>query len=386
MQNPTVSFIVPCYKLGHLLPECIRSIVSQTYTDFEVLIMDDCSPDNTAEVAKCFRDLRVKHVRNEQNLGHLRNYNKGISLSRGEYVWLISADDRLRRPYVLERYIQFIESHTTVGYVCCPGIALEDSAETTVLQCGYFGPRDRIFDGRDFIATSLRNAYGLLAPSVMVRKACYEKIGVFPLDMPHQGDWYLWLRWALEYDVGYLSEPMVNYRFHDLNIMKSLLEQRDTVFKDEVGILWRFKSDCEREGFRTVAEQCENALASRYARAAASAVYVDVYSSWRLSTTQCDHALLAGASNPSEYKRLRGKFFAYLANAHWRHGAFGFARLAYLNALRADWRMPRVWLKMLCLKAGLGRTGVALRRLVPGRNQPVSRRKSPDWQDAAERV
>jgi glycosyltransferase involved in cell wall biosynthesis len=57
--------------------------------------MDDCSPDNTPEVARSLQDPRVKHIRNNPNLGHLRNYNKGISLSRVKYVWLISADDYL---------------------------------------------------------------------------------------------------------------------------------------------------------------------------------------------------------------------------------------------------------------------------------------------------
>src|SRR5216684_5652724 len=94
--NPKVSFVIPCYKLAHLLPECVNSILSQTYQDFEVLIMDDCSPDHTPEVARSFRDARVKHIRNEPNLGHLKNYNKGIELARGQYVWLISADDCLR--------------------------------------------------------------------------------------------------------------------------------------------------------------------------------------------------------------------------------------------------------------------------------------------------
>src|SRR6266853_4290713 len=88
---PTVSFIVLCYKLAHLLPECVNSILSQTYFDFEVLIMDDCLPDNTPEVAQSFADPRVRHIRNDPNLGHLRNYNKGIAMAHGKYIWLISA-------------------------------------------------------------------------------------------------------------------------------------------------------------------------------------------------------------------------------------------------------------------------------------------------------
>ena len=99
--DPKVTFIVPCYNLAHVLPECVNSILSQSFSDFEVLIMDDCSPDNTPEVARSFSDARVRHVRNEKNQRHLANYNKGIKLAKGEYVWLISADDRLRKPYVL---------------------------------------------------------------------------------------------------------------------------------------------------------------------------------------------------------------------------------------------------------------------------------------------
>ena len=75
---PKVSFIVPCYKLAHLLQECVTSILEQTYEDFEIFIMDDCSPDSTPDVAKSFTDSRICYVRNEINLGNIKNYNKGI--------------------------------------------------------------------------------------------------------------------------------------------------------------------------------------------------------------------------------------------------------------------------------------------------------------------
>src|SRR6266550_3100148 len=107
--TPIVSFVVPCYKLAHLLRECVDSILCQTFGNLEVLIMDDCSPDKTSEVAQSFRDSRVRYIRNESNLGHLRNYNKGISLTQGKYVWLISADDYLRRAYILEKYVNLLE-------------------------------------------------------------------------------------------------------------------------------------------------------------------------------------------------------------------------------------------------------------------------------------
>ena len=79
--NPLVSFVVPCYKLAHLMPQCVNSILRQSYENYEILIMDNCSPDNTPEVAASFGDPRVKLVRNETNLGHVRNFNKGITLA-----------------------------------------------------------------------------------------------------------------------------------------------------------------------------------------------------------------------------------------------------------------------------------------------------------------
>src|ERR1700687_5683815 len=126
MKRPTISFVIPCYKLAHFLNECVDSILGQTYADYEILIMDDCSPDNTSEVANSFHDPRVKCIRNNDNLGHLRNYNKGIRLSRGRYIWLVSADDRLRHSYALERYVQVMASHPEVGYTFCPGMGLRN--------------------------------------------------------------------------------------------------------------------------------------------------------------------------------------------------------------------------------------------------------------------
>jgi glycosyltransferase involved in cell wall biosynthesis len=198
MHPPTASFIVLCYKLAHLLPECVDSILSQTYTDFEVLIMDDCSPDRTAEVAKSFQDPRVKHIRNDKNLGLLGNQNEGVRLSRCKYVWIISADDYLRRPYILQRYVDLMEKHPNVGYAFCPGIIVENGQETGVQ--GSYGKRDRIVSGHVFLKTLVGGSM-VIAASAMARRECYERISLFPTDitwagarvnMCWAGDWYLW--------------------------------------------------------------------------------------------------------------------------------------------------------------------------------------------------
>jgi glycosyltransferase involved in cell wall biosynthesis len=209
--NPKVTFVVPCYRLAHLLSECVTSILDQTYPDFEVLIMDDCSPDNTPEIAASFTDSRIKHIRNPRNLGHLLNYNKGIAIARGKYIWLISADDTLRQRYALDRYVQLLDAHPNVGYVFSPAVRLRDGQEWETLGYSICWLRDGVFDGRQWLVRLIhRNR--VVAASAMARKECYEKLGTFPLNLPWNGDWYLWCLFALYSDVGYFAEPMVCYR------------------------------------------------------------------------------------------------------------------------------------------------------------------------------
>ena len=270
MHSPTVSFVVPCYKLAHLLPECVGSILGQTYGDFEVLIMDDCSPDHTAEVARSFQDPRVKHIRNDPNLGPLQNYNKGISLSRGKYVWLISADDYLKRPYVLQRYVDLMEANPRVNYTFCPGLVVRNGRETERLGNLAYGDRDRVIAGPRFVETLLHSNL-VLAPAAMARRECYEKISFFPLkpvwggvslDLLWGGDWYLWCVFALQGDVGYFAEPMVCYREHNLSSTSTITkENTENCFSTEIAVRWKIRQEADAAGFQDVSRKCLESVA-----------------------------------------------------------------------------------------------------------------------------
>ena len=250
--------------------------MSQTYGDFEILILDDCSPDNTPEVARSFRDDRVKYIRNERNLGHISNYNKGISLAAGKYVWLISADDLLRTPYVLGRYVELMEPNPRVGYAFCPVMELRTGVSEGVLKSSVLGAEDGVLGGRSFVGILVRRAvrgnsngndrfFSVEAPSVLVRKECYDRLGLFPLELPHAGDRYLWCVFALYYDVGYLAEPMVCYRKHDLNISEAFKKHSpNTIINDDIAVPWLVRQRAEAEGFHSVINSCENAIVEGY--------------------------------------------------------------------------------------------------------------------------
>jgi glycosyltransferase involved in cell wall biosynthesis len=264
--DPKVTFVVPCYKLAHLLSECVSSILDQTYSDFELLIMDDCSPDNTPKIAASFADPRIKHIRNPHNLGHLQNYNKGIATARGKYVWLISADDTLRRRHALERYVQLLDKHPKVGYVFSPAVRLRDGQEWGTLPYSICWHKDDIFDGRKWLAKLIQRNR-IVAASAMARKECYEKLSIFPINLPWNGDWYLWCLFALYSDVGYFAEPMVCYREHDLNITHRLLAEALThCTLADIAMPWIIKPVAERAGFPSLAQECVRSAARAYIR------------------------------------------------------------------------------------------------------------------------
>ena len=348
--NPKVTFIVPCYKLAHLLPDCINSILTQTFGDFEVLIMDDASPDNTPEVAASFTDPRVRHIRNQPNLGHLRNYNKGIGLSRGEYVWLISADDYLHRPYVLQRYVDLMDAHPEVGFVFCPGVKVRNGQEIETLGYSLQGGNDRICNGRKFL-TKLIRANTIVAASGMVRKICYDSISVFPLDMPWGGDWYLWCVFSLAADVGYFAEPMVCYREHDLSMTTKLMKDDvDQCSREDITMPWIIKLKVKEAGYPYLVKACLDSAAHEYSRRIATKRYKSAAPSMTLE--QFEQSLCNSTSDENERRWVRARVYADLADLHyWRHEN-SLAHQFYTLALRTDRRMPSIWIKRLLLAAG----------------------------------
>lgn len=359
--SPTVSFVIPCYKLAHLLSECIQSILAQTYRDYEILIMDDCSPDRTAEVAQSFTDCRVKYFRNEVNLGHLRNYNRGIGLAKGRYVWLISADDRLRMPYALEHYVRTMEAHPNVGYACSAGVEIDEAGrETRVLDDYVRADKDTIFNGRGFIPEILGST-GILAASVMVRKQCYLAVETFPLDLPHQADIYLWCRFALEHDVAYFAEPMIHYRRHAASMLNTFMRERpEVIMADELNVLWRIKRESERLGYRRLARRCQRFLGDRYASYIAATKFRDRASPLRMTRQECIRSIGQSAHSRDECKSVQAEMHAYLGDQYRWHGNDDkHALRCYRYALACRLLMPQVWIKYAVLKSGS--VGIAAR-------------------------
>jgi glycosyltransferase involved in cell wall biosynthesis len=354
MNNPKISFVVPCYRLSHVLAECVESILSQTYTDLEVLIMDDNSPDNTGRVARSFKDCRVKYIHNPENLGHLRNYNKGITLSRGKYVWLISADDYLRQPYILEKYVELMEKYPRVGYTFCPGISVVDGQETNILEYSLYDKQDCIVSGGHFMGKLLNHNF-VVAASVLVRRECYEKISLFPFNdgMEWSGDWYLWCIFALKFDVAYFAEPMVCYRAHNLS-MTTTLARQENLHKcsgGDLAVPLMIRQKAKELGLYKVVEDCLHAVTNEYIRQCKSKKYQT--STWSLSIPQFEESLCRNVENEKERNWIRARVFDGVGDSLWLDGDYLPAKKFYLDSVRKDPRMLKVYAKLLLISLGI---------------------------------
>src|SRR5690606_25904165 len=114
-----VSLFIPVYNTELFIAQTIESVLAQTFTDYELIIVDDCSTDSSYEICKSYadRDPRIKLYRNEQNLGMMPNWNKGISLATGKYFMKLDADDLIHKEFV-ERSFRILEEKEHVGLVC----------------------------------------------------------------------------------------------------------------------------------------------------------------------------------------------------------------------------------------------------------------------------
>lgn len=269
MPSAQVSFVIPCYKLGHYLPECVGSILAQTYPHLDIIILDDQSPDDTEAVARgimaAHPDRQISYIRNPENLGNIRNYNKGIGLASGKYVWILSPDDRLRSSRIVERYVITLEAHADVGFAFCPAHVIKGTEDAGLHRPSRYRPEDAILQGSQLVRDIVDNNFELVSPSVLIRKECYESVTLFPTDMPHRGDSYVWALIAMRCAVAYLCEAMVDYRVHESSMISSLArENMRRIIDDDIAVPWRVKAEAEALGQSAVVAHCWNAIVVCY--------------------------------------------------------------------------------------------------------------------------
>jgi glycosyltransferase involved in cell wall biosynthesis len=213
----SVHVIIPCYKYGHFLDECVQTVLQQEAVETRVLIIDDASPDDTPVVASRLAraDRRVEYRRHPVNRGHHPTYNEGLAWASGDYTLLLSADDALM-PGALKRAVGLMEARREVGFVYGGAVRAASLPPRSRATTPY---DTRVVSGFEFIRSVCQSGLNPVAtPTAITRGPLQRQLGGYRDELPHSGDLEMWLRFAVHGAVGYIDAPQALYRQHDVNM------------------------------------------------------------------------------------------------------------------------------------------------------------------------
>lgn len=204
--GPRVSVVTPAYNAAAYLGQAIESILGQTFADFEMIVVDDASTDQTAGILAGYKDPRLRVVRNERNMGIVHTRNRGMSLAQGALICPFDADD-VSLPTKLAKQVAFLEAH--------PEVALVGTA-TRYLELGEVRPGKRVFDTAPVILRWLMHVDNPLGHStLMYRASAIQRLGgLMDEEFRYSEDYEYCHRLIREGDLGFLDEPLVLYRRH----------------------------------------------------------------------------------------------------------------------------------------------------------------------------
>lgn len=204
--KPLVSVVLPACNVEKYVAEAIESILSQTFKNFELIILDDASTDKTWEIIKKYskKDGRITPVRNRTNLYIAGNRNKGISLARGKYIVWQDADD-VSLPRRIEKLVELMENNPDVG-IC--GSYLQSFVNGKDLDVRKYATDDKTLRKNIFKYSPVAQ------PAAIVRKSCFEELGLFNLEYPPAEDIDLSFRVGAKYKFANIPEVLLHYREH----------------------------------------------------------------------------------------------------------------------------------------------------------------------------
>ncbi|MBC8485025.1 MAG: glycosyltransferase [Bacteroidetes bacterium] len=229
---PLISVIIPTYNVSSFIECTLRSVLSQTYNNLEIIIIDDGSIDETCSKIKRFNSDKITIIKKEHTGNVGRNLNEGIKMAAGEYIAVLGSDDSWDEKK-LEKQMRFINDYQLV---CSNAKTINESGN--IISKKYF---EEIFDDFEIdLCKLLENNY-IIASSVFGEKMVFLKYGGFEQELGIRGeDYYLWLNISKMHNILFLNEPLVNIRFNRSNLSWISNEERMNLLENTIKIRSRF--------------------------------------------------------------------------------------------------------------------------------------------------
>lgn len=217
---PKISIITPSYNHAQYIKAAIDSVLSQTFQDFEMIIVDDGSKDESVDLIKSYKDKRIKLYTFEENRGAVVATNYCISKASGEYITLLNSDDMFL-PEKLEKQFNYLENHKEIAAVFGFAQAIDDSGNEIIPNPPYFEPRDMNCTRQDFLKKLYYEGNQLIHPSVMIRKEIFQDIGLYDSRLCQIPDYLEWVKLCFKHDVYILPDKLIKFRTRANNMNTS---------------------------------------------------------------------------------------------------------------------------------------------------------------------
>jgi glycosyltransferase involved in cell wall biosynthesis len=213
MAPPQITVALPVFNGERYIRSAIESVLAQTYSDFEFLILDNCSTDNTVNIAHSYEDSRIQIMVNASNLGMIGNWNLAVSRASGRYIKILSHDDSLDPNCLAEQMNGFLtHQHQNVGIVTCKKRIINESGKFVMPGLGLFG-RTRVINGQSAIKKAVRSGRNIIGePSVvLLDTALLRASGKFELPQ-FTPDIKMWFKILQTTNLLFMNRELASYR------------------------------------------------------------------------------------------------------------------------------------------------------------------------------
>ena len=231
MKPPQITVAMPVYNGEGYVHLAIQSVLNQTYPDFELLIVDNCSTDQTLEVVRTFSDQRIRLHINPTNLGMVGNWNKSIELATGEYIKFLSHDDLLDSTCLEEQINGFFQhEQENIGIVTCKKRVINESGNKVMPGLGLRG-QSRLISGHIATRKSIRSGRNIIGePSVvLVKTSALKAVGQFELP-EFTPDIKMWFKILQQYDLYFIDKTLASYRISGQSTSSSVAKTQGSQF------------------------------------------------------------------------------------------------------------------------------------------------------------
>jgi glycosyltransferase involved in cell wall biosynthesis len=227
--DPILTIMMPSYNYARFLRQAIETILNQSFSDFEFLIIEDGSSDESPEIIREYmgQDRRIRPFFHPNNRGMLESVNEGTALAKGRYIHYIAADD-FRYPGFLQKCMDILINNPSVG-MCCTHFHWGNEEKLLLETCGFEGKGEiLLFEPKQMVETFFKQNLKIFALAAILKRELVQRYGGFDPKLYYLSDWYLLNEIAFNHPLALITEPLSRFRIHDANFSNIFRHNKTT--------------------------------------------------------------------------------------------------------------------------------------------------------------